>query len=221
MANVAVVTCARKAWDSEGLQETLPPGCRLFEVVDAKSMGEGYNIGITRALAQSDWDAEVFVFTHTDVRIWASQRLWTDMAEKCMEPGVGFVGVAGSLRLEKNAAWWSQSLPDQLRGAVNHQTNGQTYCSAFGPYGGQCVVLDGVFLACSAKIFEKVGSWPENGWHFYDIRMTLGAHLAAGLKNYVVPLPLLHYSVGKPDQGWEAARRQFLSDNGFLLPVAV
>lgn len=215
---VSIITCAREAGDSESLSRSVvgclsPEKYEVLEQVGYTSIGRAYNEGA--ACAKGD----VFVFTHTDVTLWCNRVLFAQMLDAVMRPETGFVGVAGTRYLNKTGIWW-QTSKDHLAGAVTHTHGGKTYTSAFGPF-GPCVVMDGVWLACKRSLIEDLFGWvPHEGFHYYDIEMTLRAHLA-GKRNMVVPLPLLHGSIGELSPEWYAARDRFLLQYGDKLPIQV
>jgi GT2 family glycosyltransferase len=215
---VSVICCARNDGDGEKMIESIRDNCcysdmpfqqpELIEEVGWSSMGAGYNNGVKRA------SGDVLVFTHTDVTMWAGSMLWDEMIKKVQLPDTGFVGVAGTTRLDESAVWWQGY--GTKRGAVAHRSNKQTYVSSFGPF-GEVEVLDGVFLACRKDLFNDPWPWPEDtGFHFYDIEMTLKAS-QLGFKNYVVPLPILHGSHGETKESWYQARSKFLERHGYFL----
>lgn len=208
------------------------------EITDAISMGAGYNAAIrlqaerakqgpyaalTRAFAD-----DVFVFTHGDVELWAGPKQWEAMLAEARKPTTGFVGVAGSAdylygtnisflfgdpdselwkqEQQKLGAWWAA---ENLRGSVAHTDGERVWNTTFGTY-GPVRVMDGVFLACRREVLEKIGPWPEDlGWHFYDIWATEHA-TRWGYTNMVVPLPLLHQSVGNVRGDWTESRDLYL-----------
>ena len=234
MTRVSVITCVRQAGDDRDLEKTVLACCPkalMFPVVGAKSIGEGYNTGVESSDSLRDpelFDSrarehEILIFSHCDVELWCSQRLWNEMLLECVKPDVGFVGVAGTDCLEKHGCWWlagNAGPSTHLHGDVAHTHEGKTYTSCFGPY-GRTVVMDGVFLAIARSKLDKIGCWNQKlDWHFYDLDMTLRAHLA-GFKNMVVPLPLLHKSIGIPGGSWEQMRQKFLKTYGDKLPVAL
>lgn len=178
----------------------------IRNMYDCASMGEAYNLAYSMLPLTVKYP-DVCVFTHTDVELWAGRKQWDDMLEKAMLPDVGFVGVAGATGYV-GGAWWAQQ--GAMRGAVAHTTHGETYTSTFGPY-GDVDVLDGVFMAAKRSVVEAILPWPEDlGWHFYDIYATLKAK-KLGLRNVVVPLPLLHGSVGLIGSDWSMASEVFRS----------
>lgn len=227
MSFATIVVCVRKPGDSAALVGSLRKNCGLnadsfagdFTILEQRgcsSIAEGYN----RAMDLEDHDVqdwEICVFCHADVTLWAGRQLWDDMLRETQKAGVGFVGVAGASMLGGEAIWW-QGPDGTLRGSVAHRKGSMTYTTSFGPY-GDALVLDGVFLAVRAEVLRKLGPWSEDyGWHFYDLDMTLRAHLA-GYTNVVVPLPLLHASVGEIKPAWNRSRALFLERHGDKLPI--
>ena len=212
--SITVVMCTRKAGDGTAFMESLrenvgiaPMPFRDFrnnedlflqEMTGMTSMGQGYNLG-TSQLRENCPD-DVVIFTHSDVTVWAGKTLWDQMLAVVRKSETGFVGVAGSMgSLPESGAWWYNS--DGLRGAVAHEVKGQYYTSAYGPF-GEATIMDGVFLACKVSVLNAIGPWPEDlGWHFYDVWATEQA-VKKGCKNFVVPFPLLHRSIGLPRESW-------------------
>ena len=74
--------------------------------------------------------------------------------------GYGFVGVAGTKLLGVDAVWWNQARWHQGHhsGQVHHldKQKGTFYPTYYGQP-SKVVVLDGVFLAASAKTLRTVG----------------------------------------------------------------
>ena len=207
--NLGIVTCVRKSGDADKMIESFP--CApIYQAVDCASIGEGYNQALVRLTGSFD----ILLFVHADVRYWGSGRLLCDAMDVAAKEDAGFVGVAGRYSpLTPSGKWWDDNL--HLRGAVAHDAlhGGTLKTDCYGPYGG-VRVLDGVLLMCHRRVFEKIGQWDESlGWHFYDLDITLRAH-KAGLKNYAVPLPILHQGLGTLTPEWEASRKVFLEKHG-------
>lgn len=219
---VSVIVCSRKKNDSEILRQSLRDNCRLWEddavqfleAIGMSSMAEGYTK--TAALTKND----LLVFAHGDLEVLAGPACWKAMLAILKRDDVGFVGLAGATELDDSCCWWQPKEGVTHRGAVTHQNSGQAYVSSFGPF-GRAVVMDGLFLATKKSVLAKLGSWwPEEGWDFYDIDMTLRSHLA-GYQNHVVNLPVVHHSIGEPRTGWNRARGQFLHKYLKDLPASV
>jgi hypothetical protein len=182
---------------------------------------QGYNEGARQA------EGRTLVFLHDDVRLLCNARVLEVPLALLKKPFTGFVGVAGTARLEKEATWW-QSSPTFLCGAVHHP--------GLGPFGmhlntwrpqvaqfGKVVALDGVFLMIEKAKFEELKGFDNlhySGFHFYDIDITLRAHLR-GLANYAAPIPLFHRSPGATPEEWEKNRQLFLKLHGSHLPARV
>jgi hypothetical protein len=226
MPKAAIISCCRQVEDCLPLVNSLDDNgikeVSVYAEACHRSMADGYNAGLDIAIGTNP---DVLVFTHSDVVLWSGPKLWNEMLEKAMEPTTGFVGVAGTAYLPKNAIWWDywsdlRVNGNPLRGSVSHSHNDQVYTSYYGPY-GEAVVMDGVFLACRPCVIESIGRWPTGyyNWHFYDIDITLRAHLAK-LKNWVVPLPLYHGSIGTPGDAWEKARQTFCFAWKYDLPAS-
>jgi hypothetical protein len=183
----------------------------------------GYNAGA----AQSG--ADVLVFLHHDIRLLASAMALQRPLELLRDPSTGFIGVCGAVRLNAFGTWWGDLPQPQVmagcRGFVGYPDANPFSMNFFSWPGGasvfgQVLVVDGVFLMCHRRTFEKLGGFDDKtfkGFHFYDIDMTLRAHLA-GLRNYVAPIPLFHASKGNYDQVWEAARQVFVNKHAGRLP---
>ena len=222
--SVCLVTCSRNRGDSAKFYDSFTANglevTTRYEATARDSIGEGFNEAIGTdgfGLRNNPVSAEFYCFTHDDVTMWAGPELWNAALELAAKPDTGFVGVAGATSLGPDCVWWQA--PDK-RGAVAHQSEGLQYMSFFGPY-GRALVLDGVLLIASRRCLEAIGPWPEDlGWHFYDIAMTLRAH-CAGFKNYVVPLPILHGSVGQIGDDWQRSRMLFRKKYAGALPVAL
>jgi Glycosyltransferase like family len=120
---------------------------------------------------------------------------WIKVAFALLErKDTGFLGVAGSLSLNHETAWWNHN---NLSGAVIHDLpDGMNKINTYGRY-GRVAVLDGLFLMAKRSTFRKLGDLNRNSkhFHFYDMELTLRANLA-GLKNWTIPLLLHHKSGG-------------------------
>lgn len=214
----AIVCCTRIDGGSKNLAGTVRRNKldgEVHEFAGYTSMGAGYNAAIRQIE-----DADVFVFTHDDVSLMVGPDRWNEALIMAQSKGIGFVGVAGTTNFGADGVWWAKNVDHAGRGCVFHQNevNG-LYASNFGCCVAPVVVLDGVCLIASRKTLEEVGSFPEDtGFHFYDIEITFRAHLK-GLRNFVMPIPLVHYSVGDVDWAWKAARMKFMERYSSLLPA--
>lgn len=194
----------------------------MLVAYDASSVYQGHQSNLKDLLIQDD---DVICLVHDDVEILSAKSEFLRYLELCNKPGTGFVGVAGGTVYDNNAikgAWWNARAVGASRGFVFQGVEKETMVpNYFGPH-GQVIVLDGLFLACSYKTLKLVGlDQPEylsSGWDFYDIHLTLKAHLM-GLNNYTVPIICKHESAGNMRQDWYTARDQFLKHHYNNIPV--
>lgn len=147
---------------------------------------------------------------------------WVEIALRLAKRGdTGFLGVAGALGLLPGLPWWSY--PD-LTGAVLHRTaEGEVKLNPYGRY-GRAAVLDGICLMIRRGAYAGLPPPPREmtGFHYYDIELCTRAH-HAGLKNWTVPLLLVHEHGGaaSDDQEFQEDMKQFQSVYGGVLPFSV
>jgi hypothetical protein len=200
-----------------------------FDIIvnyDAQSIYEGHQKNINDLLlTENIQEDDVFVFIHDDVEIISNPGTVKQLLYLATRPNVGFLGVAGGCRfdgLNIQGAWWNARNTGEARGFVFQGDNPVTMNpNYFGPH-GKVVVLDGCFLACSYATIKKIGldkpHYLSSDWDFYDLHLTLKAHLL-GLDNYTVPIIIRHESPGMPRPEWHVARQQFLKFHASNLPV--
>lgn len=145
---------------------------------------------------------------------------WVNQALRLLEKeNTGFLGVAGAHSLHAGQAWWNE---EQVSGAVLHASESGVNLNGYGPY-GRVAVLDGLFMMARASLFDELGPVRNHrGFHFYDMELSLRAHLA-GKKNWTIPLLLMHLSGGKTidDREWAAAADSFQQVHTEHLPLVV
>lgn len=133
----------------------------------------------------------------------------------------GLMGVAGAGGLIPGTAWWHY--PD-LHGAVAHNSGGDSL--RINPYGvwGRVAVLDGLCLIIKRETMINLppSSKKLTGFHYYDMELSMRC-LASGLKNWTIPLLLLHESGGADtrDPQWLTDRLAFERIYADDLPVHV
>ncbi len=151
-----------------------------------------------------------------------SPRGWVSAAEQLLErEDTGLIGVAGACDVDESCSWWNGK---QLSGAIfHHAEGGAPNVNAYGPW-GRVAVLDGVLLMAKGAVFKKMPppSPTPDRFHFYDLELCLNAH-QAGLKNWTVPLLLVHRSGGAnvEDPRWRRDLSGFLERYPSELPLQV
>lgn len=207
-------------------------GINVCMPINKGSIFEAHQSGVDyyKKAAGSDGlgDDDIFILCHDDIKLRGSSADFKKtLTEALSDPSVGFVGPAGTKLLSENAVWWDQAMWKQghHRGAVYHydKNAGREYLTEYGRP-GQVVVLDGLFLAATKKTLDSVSlekpPYLVGDWDFYDLHYTMTAH-QMGLKNMVIPMNILHNSIGElvGRDSWHNNRKAFI--NHFDLPCQV
>lgn len=154
-----------------------------------------YNKAIDFAI-QEDFDN--LVLCHDDVIIESdlTYKLSSLMCD------YDIIGVAGTTecKLQEPTLWHIMGGgfgSGNLHGAVAHGDEKNKSMTFFGPYPKRVLLLDGVFLCISKKVFTQVRFDEANpaGFHFYDLDYSLACH-KAGFKLGVSDIMITHASPG-------------------------
>ena len=192
-------------------------------MVDQDSIFSGYKKAFDKADPK---DKDIFVLCHDDIEIKEEPKDILKAINLANAEGHGFVGVAGTKLLDKDAVWWNQErwAKGLHSGKVYHvNKEGVPYPTEYGPR-NKVVVLDGLFLAASAKTLREVElskpSYLKRDWDFYDLHYTMTAH-KLGLINMTIPLTITHHSSGElvGREGWNENRLAFIEEHD--LPIGI
>ena len=167
----------------------------FFKENNKQSISKAYNKAIDFCIEE---DIDYLVLCHDDV-------ILENVTEaKLLENFDRFdmFGVAGATecKLEKPALWHLMGGgfgSGNLHGAVAHLNGNKKGMTAFGPYPQRVVMVDGVFMGISRKVFESIRfdeKCPAK-FHFYDIDYSMAAH-KAGYKVGVSDIIITHASPG-------------------------
>lgn len=204
-------------------------GWSVVYIENKESIFAAYSAALEEVVRPDD----SVILCHDDIRILTDGALFNEIIDsKLSKTDTGFIGVAGTQFLSKTGVWWDKlgtynpngGQTNPLCGVVYHGDSILSMTPTF--YGGhsRVVALDGVFLAAKGKTIKsiKISKPPtfEGGWDFYDIYYTVQAHLR-DLKNYCVPIHILHQSVGNLKDGWYKNKEAFLDKFGKLLPLTI
>ena len=167
----------------------------FFKENNTDSLQKTYNKAIDFCIEES---IEYIVVSHDDI-------IFENVTEsKLLEnfDRYDMFGVAGATqcKFNKPALWHLMGGGFQggkLRGAVAHVNGKKKNMTAFGPYPSRVVLVDGVFLAISRKVFEKIRFDEDcpSKFHMYDLDYSLAAH-NAGFKVGVSDILITHASPG-------------------------
>lgn len=188
----------------------------IIGIHDARSLCEGYARGLARSRG------ELVVLCHDDIEILAGDfeaRLRRHLAEHDL------IGVVGTSRMA-GATWVQSGWPHQ-HGVIVHAVPGErpyrveVYAAA-APVVAGIQTLDGVFIAGRRAALEAVGfdTATFDGFHLYDMDVTLRAHRAGLRLAACGDLALVHQSRGRLDATWQVHARRFLEKHQAHLPPA-
>tara|TARA_R110000822_G_scaffold15916_5_gene54540 strand:- start:206 stop:895 length:690 start_codon:yes stop_codon:yes gene_type:complete len=171
------------------------------------------------------------ILCHDDIEILTDAKYFNKFIEdKLSLKDTGFVGVAGTCMLKHSGVWWEGvnqplSPTNALAGIVYHGSPGNMRETYYGTC-QRVAVMDGLFLATTGKVLHSIAlnkpSYFKGDWDFYDIFYTSQAFIK-GLKNYVVPIHVVHNSPGeiKDKEGWHLNREAFVRKFDAHLPLVV
>tara|TARA_R110001599_G_scaffold276070_1_gene477334 strand:+ start:1588 stop:2241 length:654 start_codon:yes stop_codon:yes gene_type:complete len=167
----------------------------FFKEFNKESLQKVYNKAIDFAIKEN---LEYIVLVHDDVIL---ENLDKSKLEENFK-NFDLFGVAGTseVKLQSPALWHIMGgglNSNNLHGAVAHIHDGKKSMTSFGPYPSRVLMVDGVFLAISRKVFKKIRfdeSCPSK-FHFYDLDYSLSAH-KAGFKVGVSDVYITHASPG-------------------------
>ncbi len=156
-----------------------------------KSAAEGLNRGGRSA------KGDYIIFMHQDVYFMSGE--WLEKAESFLRkiPDLGVAGIAGMRKAKAAGAFKVGEIPVENRACFVYQgpeKKPKMYGNAFaGPIEVQ--TLDEQLLIVPGNVFTgiKFDEKTCDGWHLYGVDYSLSVK-KAGLKAYVLPLPVWHLS---------------------------
>ena len=175
-----------------------------------------YNRVIEAAVA----DPAVLVFVHDDVHLvdyYWPDRLYGALTE------FQLVGVCGNrVRHPRQPSWcfkdewftWDSF--DNLSGFMGYGETLPYRVTRFGRVGGECKLLDGVFLAAESPLLIAHGLRFDEAFdfHFYDMDLCRQAE-AKGLRMGTTAICVIHESIGKlRSSAWSEAFQRYLAKWG-------
>jgi hypothetical protein len=194
-------------------------GIEVKSLIGFKSIFSAYNKGVNNLNLKPD---DIVIFCHDDIEIKMPESEFLAILKSATKVD-GFIGVAGTKNFESTGVWWNWNTPQYMSGKVIHGTKDKLHETYFGPT-GRVVVLDGVFIACSARTLDGLHMGKPEGfqgdWDYYDIFYTFQAHLS-GLFNRTVPIIIRHESPGQMRESWHYNRTIFIDMFKENLPAAV
>ena len=158
-----------------------------------KSLAEGLNRGGRSA------KGDYIIFMHQDVYLMSGE--WLEKAEFFLRkiPDLGVAGIAGMRKAKTAGVFKVGTIPVENRVCFIYQgpekepkVYGNTFTEPI-----EVQTLDGQLLIVPGSVFANIQFDEKtcDGWHLYDADYSLSVK-KAGLKAYVLPLPVWHLSSG-------------------------
>ena len=228
--NVNAVICTRSREDiSPTTHATINYfsnlGIRVWLMCNQGSIFSAYETAFKKAEPDPE---DLFIFCHDDIEIHEPKEdFLSKLIQETESTDVGFVGVAGTTVLGKDAVWWDRDnwRAGKHRGRVFHVHPDQTHpVDTLYGFPGEVVVLDGLFLAARARTISQIGlekpEYFEGKWDFYDIHYTSKAFLE-GFTNKAVDVKIVHHSLGElaGRDSWHKNREAFISNTELPLQI--
>ena len=205
----------------QNIAETIGCEYELVVIDNSKnkySIFSAYNEGVRRAKGDN------LCFMHDDILYKTAD--WGMKVEKILEDeSIGIVGVIGSYIMTKDYGYWDMMAP-WVTGTVIVNEDGPIANDgdAYKDYingGDEVVILDGMWLCCRKKIFDKM-SFDEQtytGYHMYDMDICMQS-LDAGYRNMVIrDIDIRHYSNAQFNVAFCKGLELFHKKWGTKLPV--
>tara|TARA_R100001510_G_C7635064_1_gene193370 strand:- start:466 stop:1203 length:738 start_codon:yes stop_codon:yes gene_type:complete len=187
---------------------------------DSTSIYQGHKDNLEFFKSMPMEDGDIIVLCHDDLDIISRPEEIIPYLRVAREPGVGFVGLAGSCFLPPDGSWWNARKTGSARGFVFQGENRETMTPNYFGKSGQVIFLDGCFMAITYGNLKKIGlEEPEylgTGWDFYDIHLSYKSYLE-GFSNYTIPIIAMHESPGIMREGWFTARDKFIRHHAATL----
>ncbi len=167
-------------------------------------------------------DGKFLAFLHDDVG-FGRARGWARTLARVLDrhPRYSVLGVAGASILQDNGYWYNEQVSC---GHVWHVTGGETRLTRFAmPHEDPlpAAALDGFFLFARTEAVRQLelNDTLFDGFHFYDMELSIRARLA-GLELAVTDaVDLEHRSTGSFGEDWERYRRAFAERYREHLPL--
>lgn len=163
------------------------------------SIFSAYNLGVK----QSKYP--YLCFMHDDIAFHTTD--WgAKVVQHFADDAIGAIGIGGSPYFPSMpGAWWSSMMRNEIT-ATNNRDEIKALVHYFPGKSdkNECVVLDGIWMCIRRPLFEKIrfDDVQFNGYHFYDIDISLQIH-DLGYKLYgVFDILIQHFSTGNMNKVW-------------------
>ena len=217
----SIITCScddsRFTSLKDSIAKTFGHDVQLIRIQGARSLAEGYNLGISQAKGSQ------IIFCHDDIVFLNHDT--ASLVAKDLE-SFDMVGVAGTSRIVDGK--WNSSGHPYLHGQVAHVSKGKEPGYQLCSYGlgrDNAIVkniqaLDGLFVGVNRSVIDalRFDERRFDGFHLYDLDYTYTAYLLGFRIAIDSRIHLLHHSDGRYDNNWEKYAKRFYQKYGHIFP---
>jgi len=192
-------------------------GWDVHFLVGKESIFEAYNEAFKEHKVMAK---DRVIMCHDDIEILVDPSTFNNIIDSNLDDKTGFLGIAGPKKLNKTGCWWhglGREFPHPeafLRGCVWHgDTINEAKPTYYGGY-GEVQVVDGLFMVATGATLNSIKTKKPkeftSDWDYYDMYYSYQAS-AKGKMNKVVPIMILHHSIGEGamSEEWNESRLAF------------
>jgi len=197
---LTIIVVSNRSENLRRLQDNLEATiCVPFQFLTTQAFEKGLASSYNQLASEST--GEFLCFVHDDV-LFHSQNWGENLMTLLEDNSIGMIGIMGGRYKSLFGTSWRGGEISSYRMQVKDGVEGGKLLVS-NPSNKKCdevVCLDGAFLACTKKHWQQFPFDEDrfNGFHFYDLDISLQMH-SAGLKNVVTyDILLEHFSQGKP-----------------------
>jgi len=221
---ISVIICSRSAQLLEKVSLNIQHTIGVeHEILAISNTSNSYSLSAAYNKTAQNAKYSMLCFMHEDVEILT--RNWGKKVPELLIE-YGLIGVAGSKYKSKLVTGWTTGNPQLDYYNIYHKTatneTSHYYSNAVNTTLQQCVVLDGVWLCCTKKLWQKVrfNEALLKGFHFYDIDFSFRCSMLEKVA-ITFDIDLIHYSQGSFNDEW--IRQAFIFHNHYKkqLPASV
>lgn len=180
----------------KNIAETIGIPYEIIKIDNPGLMGicKAYNQGAAKA------KFDYLLFVHEDIE-FITQNWGENLLNHLNYPESGIIGLAGCSYIPNVPFAWWDNFEDTSMNILQFDKEQLLYSYAVSEK-KTIAALDGVFLSCRKKIWEKYKfSNKLQGFHGYDLDFTI--RVANDYNNYIInDITLKHFSDGKADHNW-------------------
>jgi hypothetical protein len=233
---LSIIICSRNQTITQALynniEETVGIPYELIIIDNSinqySSLASAYNEGVKKS------QNAILCFMHDDI-LYHSKNWGGNVVQHFKDPTVGMIGVGGSRYLSSiPSVWWAcgQSMINESNGTICHNSidtnpyvQTETRHNVINPamsLSTDVVLLDGLWFCIKKELFHTISfdSLTYNGFHFYDLDISLQVHQQNKRIQAVYDITLEHISQSIHNMNWIESCFKFYRKWSKILPLS-